>query len=204
MTNFYTFNGALNDAVTGYTATGYTYQYVSDRLGSTVNAVYLVNSYISLPDLVYFDGDFTISVWVYLLSYASWSRILDCYGASHGDNVIAAFTAGTTGLLDLTVTNYANGADINLYSSAVLPLNQWTHLAFTLEGLATTIYMSGVVTATGTVPVAPRSVSRPNCFIGRSYAGGDAMADAYVDEFRIFSTALSLNDINIVMNTYFF
>ena len=204
MTNFYTFNGALNDAVTGYTATGYTYQYVSDRLGSGVNAVYLVNSYINLPNLVYFNGDFTITVWVYLLSYASWSRILDCYGTSYGDNVIAVFTAGTTGVPDLTVTDYVNVVNVNLLSNTVLPLNQWKPLAFTLEGLATNIYMSGVVTATGTVPVAPRSVSRPNCFIGKSYSSGNALANAYVDEFRIFSTALSANDISIVMSTYYF
>ncbi|MCL4499793.1 MAG: prepilin-type N-terminal cleavage/methylation domain-containing protein, partial [Chloroflexi bacterium] len=54
-------------------------------------------SYVSLPSGAYFSGPFTITSWVYVRSYNSWSRLLDFGNGSASDNVLFAVSQGTSG-----------------------------------------------------------------------------------------------------------
>ncbi len=86
--NHWPFNNNLDDIIGGsHMINGINYVFSTDRLNTPYSAVYLNNGYIQLPDGIYFDGDFTISVWVKVRTHRYCSRIVDFGGTAHQDNV---------------------------------------------------------------------------------------------------------------------
>ena len=151
------------------------------------------DDYISLPAAVYFNGDFTIECWVYPKSFANWARIIDFGNGAGSNNVLLAYTYGTSGAPGF----YVEGNQFQ--ATQTLPLNQWSHIAATLSGTTATIYINGVAAGTSTFPV-PVNVTRNNCYIGKSN-WGDPYADAVFDELRIWNTARTPAEIQSSMNT---
>lgn len=75
-------------------------------LTNELNSYFIGNSYIwlnwgylSAPAGVYFSGDFSVSVWIYVINFSVWERIID-FGNGAGGNNVLIFT-GTD-----TVTGY--------------------------------------------------------------------------------------------------
>ena len=71
-----------------------------------------------------------------------------------------------------------------LTSPIAVPLNAWTHLAFTYDGTNGSIYINGNLAANGPM-FFQLGATRTNNFIGRRTAG-DSYANATIDEFRIW------------------
>jgi hypothetical protein len=44
--------------------------------------------YVTAPAGVYFDGDFSVSVWIKALSLASWQRVFDFGNGPASDNIL--------------------------------------------------------------------------------------------------------------------
>lgn len=152
-----------------------------------------VDDYVSAPAGVYFSGDFTIECWVYPKSFPNWARIIDFGNGAGSDNVLLAYTYGTSGAPGF----YVEGSQFQANQS--LPLNQWSHIAATLSGNTATIYINGTAAGTATFPT-PVNIIRNNCYIGKSN-WGDPNANAVFDELRIWNTALSPTQIQASMNT---
>ncbi len=51
--------------------------FVSDRYENSNSAIYFNNGYLNIPPGVYFSVDFTISVYIYLISFQNWSPIIN-------------------------------------------------------------------------------------------------------------------------------
>jgi sugar lactone lactonase YvrE len=155
------------------------------------------SEYVQLPNGVWFSNDFTVEGWVYCRSYNNWSRLFDFGNAGYLQEVYMALSGGTGGYPTMGI--FTNG-NYNLVSSVQqLPLNQWTHLATTLNGSTATIYINGNSVGSGQVLV-PGSFVRTNNYIGRSLFGGDAYANASFDEVRIWNVARSATQIQQTMN----
>jgi len=152
-----------------------------------------IDDYVTAPAGVYFTGDFTIECWVYPKSFPNWARVIDFGNGAGSDNVLLAYTYGTSGAPGF----YVEGSQFE--ASQTLPLNQWSHIAATLNGTIATIYINGVAAGTATFP-APVNIVRNNCYIGKSN-WGDPNADAIFDELRIWNTALTQAQIQASMNT---
>ena len=152
------------------------------------------DDYISLPAAVYFNGDFTIECWVYPRSFGNWARIIDFGNGAGSNNVLLAYTYGTSGAPGF----YVEGNQFQ--ATQTLPLNQWSHIAATLSGTTATIYINGVAAGTSTFS-APVNITRNNCYIGKSNWNGDAYADAVFDELRIWNTAKTPTEIQSSMST---
>jgi hypothetical protein len=152
-----------------------------------------VDDYISLPPAVYFNGDFTIECWVYPKSFPNWARIIDFGNGVGSDNILLAYTYGTSGAPGF----YVEGSQFQ--ATQTLPLNQWSHIAATLSGTTATIYINGVAAGTATFPT-PVNVTRTKCYIGKSN-WGDPYANAVFDELRIWNTAKTQAEIQSSMNT---
>lgn len=152
------------------------------------------DDYVSLPAGVYFNGDFTIECWVYPKSFANWARIIDFGNGTGSNNVLLAYTYGNSGAPGF----YVEGAQFQ--ATQTLPLNQWSHIAATLNGTTATIYINGVVAGTATFPK-PVNIIRNNCYIGKSNWNGDPYANAIYDELRIWNTAKTQAEIQSSMNT---
>jgi hypothetical protein len=165
--------------------------------GKSGNAVSLdgVNDYVALPaGLVDELADFTIAAWVYWEGGRNWTRIFD-------------FGSGTTHYMFLTpqasggglrfVVNLTNGWGDQSLNTAPLPSRQWVHVAVTLSGTTGTLYVNGSVAATNTAMThAPfRMRSTTQNWIGRSQYPADPYFNGKIDDFRIYSGALSAAEI---------
>ena len=139
------------------------YTWVNDRKGNASSAVYLNLQFFTLPSAIYFAGDFTITGWVNVQSYSSWSRMLDCNNQPPGttvnrNNVEIAVTAGTTGLPDQCITIPNSNTDNNIMSNTVIALGSWNFLAGTLSGTSGSLYMNNILVASVTQPIPAKQV----------------------------------------------
>ena len=64
-------------------------------LGNPLNAQFVNDSYLWLnwgyvtaPPGVYFNGDFSVSVWIRALNFANWQRVFDFGNGPASDNVM--------------------------------------------------------------------------------------------------------------------
>jgi uncharacterized protein len=150
--------------------------------------------YVSLPAGILASlTDVTIACWVNPAADTNWSRIFD-------------FGTGTTSYMFLTVnagqgprfsiTTGGSGGEQQVNYATALPLGAWTHVAVTLTGGTATLYVNGTAVASnGSVTLTPSSLgSTGNNWIGRSQFG-DPDLNAGVDEFQIYSRALSAAEV---------
>jgi hypothetical protein len=153
------------------------------------------SDYATLSSGVYFNGDFTIECWVYPTAYSRWSRVIDFGNGANNNNVLLTIANGNS----QRPVIYVAGSEITAQDP--IPLNQWTHIAATLNGTSGIIYINGVASASGSLPV-PANVVRNNSYIGRSNWGtGDADPSAIYDDLRIWSVARSASEIQSKMYT---
>ena len=145
------------------------------------------SQFIDVPDGTWFGDTFTVEGWVYLKSYANWSRLFDFGNGSGVDNVLGALSQASTGKPDFAIYQGGTGTKSELVSNQSIPLNTWTHLAFVRDaGGIGHIYLNGVETANGAM-IAPLNLTRTNNYFGRSNWGGDAYADGAFADLRIWS-----------------
>ncbi len=156
------------------------------------------SGYAQATNGVWFNGNFTVEGWVYARSYNNWSRLIDFANGPNTYNVFLALSGGTGGFPVFGVYTNNNGLP-NFTANTQLPLNQWAHLAATLNGTTGTIYINGVNVGSGTLNLPP-NVVRTNNYIGRSNYGVDAYANALFDEVRIWNVARNTNQIQAFMH----
>src|SRR3974390_1110584 len=99
--------------------------------GSAVN-LDGATGYIQVTNGVWFSGNFTVEGWVFVRSYNNWSRLFDFGNSGYLQEVYLALSENTGGFPKMGV--FTNGNYNLVGSSQQLPLNQWTHLAATLNG----------------------------------------------------------------------
>ena len=83
---------------------------------------------------------------------------------------------------------------VSLDSVGVLPLQRWTHIAFTVEGKDIQLFLNGVPDAE------ERSPSKFGVLTGPLYIGGDPWQHGlkgFVDDFQYFDKVLLLPTIQV-------
>jgi hypothetical protein len=147
-----------------------------------------VDDYVDVPDATWFSGDLTVEAWVYPRAQNRWPRVIDFGNGETQNNVVLTTSADGQGLASFVVFD-AQGRSSGLQSPAPLPLNQWSHLAVTLQGTNATMFLNGVPWATGASFVPP-NIRRTNNFIGRSNWSGDSYENGLINDVRIWNRAL--------------
>src|SRR5262245_58816749 len=135
------------------------------------------------------NSPLTVEAWVYVRAYSEWARLMDFGNGAGFNNIVCALSMGASGQPALYFFNESAVIIGSVTSPTALPLNTWTHLAFTHDGTNGSIFINGNPVTSGPMPVPP-SATRTNNFIGRSNFG-DTYANAIIDEFRIWSVARS-------------
>ena len=146
--------------------------------------------YVNLPaGIVSGLNDFTVSAWVNPAANTTWSRIFD-FGTGTTANMFLTVSAGAAPRF--AITTGGSGGEQQLNATAPLQLNRWTHVAVTLAGNSGTLYIDGVPVATNpNITLRPSGLGTTNQnWIGRSQYG-DPSLNATVDDFQIYSRALS-------------
>ena len=178
--------------------------------GKINNAVSLsgTTNYATLPSGVVAGlGDCTLSAWVKVNAFATFSRIFDFgtgttnymfltpqYTSTAPDAAKLRFAIRTPG-----VTEDPSGSALNqINSSVALSAGTWTHVAVTLSGTTGQIYVNGTLagtTTTMTLKPSDLGVTTIN-YLGRSQFSADPYLNGAVDEFQIYGRALSASEIS--------
>ena len=155
------------------------------------NAVSLdgTDQYVSVPSAAgsAVNSPLTIEAWVYVRATTNRSRLMDFSSGSAVNDITCVLSSGTSGQPAFYFFNGSSAIIGSLTSPSALPLNAWTHLAFTYDGTNGSIFINGILATNGPMTVPP-SATRTSNFIGHSNQG-NPNANAILDEFRIWSVA---------------
>jgi hypothetical protein len=162
--------------------------------GKIGNALSLCGNdeYVNLPSgIVQSLSDFTISAWVNPSADTAWSRVFD-FGTGTGDYMFLTLNAGG-GPIRFAITTTGPGGEQQINGTAELPLNTLSHVAVTLSGTTGTLYVNGAVVGTNPdLTLTPADLGNTTQdWIGRSQYPGDPYLAATVDDFQIYSSALT-------------
>jgi alpha-D-xyloside xylohydrolase len=171
--------------------------------GKGGNAVSLngTNQYVSLPTgAVASLNNFTISAWVNPSTVSTWSRVFD-FGTGTTNYMFLTPKCGGTGVVRFAITNSGGSGEQQINGQAALPAGAWTHVAVTLAGNVGILYVNGVeVGRNSAMTLQPFSLgSTTQNWIGRSQFS-DPYLSGLVDDFRIYSGALSAGDVQALAN----
>lgn len=172
-----------------------------NRFNQTNSSIYLNNGYYSIPPGIYFnDGDFTILAWINVVNFARSSRLVEFSNGQYNNNIIFAFTDGSSGMPAVQLYR-GNSRQNFLDSSLALTQNNWYHVGTVLSGTNLYVYVNGVLQGSLSNSLIPLNVMRSSCSIGRSsWYPQDSDANAYVDQLKIYNRALSQNEIQFDMS----
>ena len=165
--------------------------------GGNVTLSSASQNYVSLPaGIVSSLSNFTVMAWVKLNSTANWSRILD-FGNDTTSYLFLTPQNGNTGTLRFGITTNGSGSgQQQINCGSTLSIGAWYQVAATLSGNTGILYLNGVAVGTNSgMTLKPLNLgSTGNNYLGKSeYA--DPYLDGSLDEFRIYSAALSPAEI---------
>ena len=181
--------------------------FTQDRFNNRNGAIYMNPGYYILPPGIYFNNRFSFLVWAKAFKLVLWSRFIDCGNGPKSDNIAIILSRNNT-FDRIPCVQIYRGAVAQPIVTAVnkLPLNTWFHFAVVYDGQNLMIYVNGNLEANSTSS-APLAVNRTNCYIGRSNwhdSVGNSDAYACYDDIMIYNRALSTNEVQNCMNTFFY
>jgi glucuronoarabinoxylan endo-1,4-beta-xylanase len=140
--------------------------------------------------------NFTIETWVKLNSTANWTRIFD-FGDDPTSYLFLTPQNGSTGRVRFAITTSGAGGEQQVTGASALSVGVWQHLAITRNGNLGILYLNGVPVGTNSAMTLNPSSLGPtaNNYIGKSQYAADPLFDGVMDEFRIYSRALSADQI---------
>lgn len=163
--------------------------FVEDRFGNANASVYLNKGYAKMPVGEYMVGDFTLSVWVKIIEWTKYSRLLWLSGAPNGGVFFSVCYASTDQKMP-----YFYHQRGNQVATDELPLGEWAHLVFTMEVDQLRIYIDGQQTYSGeATPI--DSHQHPIVTFGAATPHYSASPNAYFDDLMIFNRSLSADEV---------
>ncbi len=182
------FASSVDDTVVATPGSGVTL--VPGKLGNAI-ALNGVDDYLSLPDGIVSElADFSITSWVYIDSTADMARLFDFgFGTQR---YMALVPRTRDNKMCFFITKISHYADQTICGAAV-PVGEWAHVAITLSGTTGILYLNGSeVGRNENMVLAPFRLgeSRQN-WLGDSQYSADALLHGKIDDFRIYSGALT-------------
>jgi len=152
------------------------------------------NAVVNVPSSVALEvtTGVTLEAWVYPTSFNADYQSIIAKPIDSTFNGISYVLQGAS--RPTSVPSFATSVSPgNLLGAAPLPLNTWSHLAGTYDGVTARLYINGVQVnsqaQSGSIATSPEMLR-----IGLSWAG-------MIDELRIYNRALSASDVQRDMNT---
>jgi fibronectin type 3 domain-containing protein len=166
--------------------------------GKSGNAVSLngTNQYVSLPaGVVSSANTATVAAWVYLDAASNWMRIFD-FGSGTSTYMFISPENGANGKIRFAI-KVNNSSEQIIDGQSTLPTGGWHHVAVTLNGATGILYVDGSQVGSNTaMTLKPSDMgSTTQNWIGRSQFANDPYLNGLVDDFRIYTRALSASEI---------
>ncbi|MCL6605569.1 MAG: Ig-like domain-containing protein [Paenibacillus sp.] len=161
--------------------------------GKSNNAIRLSgqDGYVKLPEgLLSRVDEITVSAWVKANSIGTYARIFD-FGTGSNSYMFLSPKAGSITRFAITTGGNAAGQEQTIDAPA-LSTGDWKHIAVTLSGSTGILYIDGIEAGrNNNMTLNPSDLGKTkNNFIGKSQFS-DPYFDGLVDDFRIYSKALS-------------
>ena len=181
---------------------GYNVEFVKDRFGNPNSAIRISWGFYKIPPGVYFNGDFTIAVWIKLNFFSPYRNRILFFGKLYGGVVDNRNVLFNDHYLELIVENNKIGigysydsinsfsGQTSLLSSSSLTLGEWTFIVATLSGTTASLYINGIQSTqcvNNNFFYIPFKKYRETNYIGP--------AIQYLDDLRIYDRALSQFEI---------
>ena len=157
------------------------------------------NSYVALPGTAAFCGlstQITVSAWIYPRSQST-----ECAPIvkTSGDDDTCGFSLEYTGATNVLFWLYTGeGTDWIASPSATIPTGQWTHVVATFNGTTIRLYTNGISVGTPTAFTGSVTVCASEMAIGHDLHNYDRYYKGWIDDVRIYSTALSTGEVAAV------
>jgi hypothetical protein len=192
-------NGRNATLVTGTGGSG-GYTFAKGKVNNALNLVKANQGYASIATSGLSGAtEMTIATWVYLNTSTNWQRIWDFGTSSTSAYMFVATTNNQSNVVRFTVSLSGNttGAEQTVDGKAPLPTGTWTHVAVVLGSAGAVLYVDGAQVGTNpAVTLRPNDLGNtPNNYIGKSQFPADPYLDGNIDEFRVYSRALSAAEI---------
>ena len=113
----------------------------SDRFNNPNSALDFQSGYNTLPGGVYFNGDFTVTVWIYYNQNPSWATILE-FSNSKIDVVSLQASYASNGSPGMALI-VGSGSSTDTSFTSALQTGRWYHVAFEVCGTTGKIFVDG-------------------------------------------------------------
>ncbi len=164
----------------------------------TNNSALVLNGsgYVALPTNAYFDGDFTLEMWLKPYNTGSSADIdIVQFSSTNVDVVRVQLMAGALEPA-LAVAN-SNYWTVLTSTNSPLSTGQWSHVALVLDGTQALVYINGTLTDRGSGILSPVDAVRTDCKIG---VGLTSPYNGAICEFRVWGDARTSAEISSNMN----
>ncbi len=198
--NYWSFNGHTNDEVGNahlFNLTNATF--TQDRFGRANSAISFSNGYAQVPSGVYFTREFTIMAWIKPREATYWPRILDFGVGMRKDNILLTYSSYSRLIPQLAIVVNSD-VDLSMGFNTSIKLNEWVHIAVSKSSTEFRAYLNGTLVNNSPSVRSASNVTRTSNYIGKSNWDVDSLANADMDDIKIFNTAL--NDHQIKLQSY--
>ena len=195
--NFWPFNNNYNDIIGEANLFGGSLvSLANDRFGRNSSAIDLNSGYIQAPSGVYFDGDFTVTFWMFVREQLDYGKVIDFGNGAGIDNVLIEFKDDLLG-----VETYDSNEMAQIWANQYF-LNVWYFISIVLKGTTLSFYYNGTLVRSASAYV-PNNIMRTKNYVGKSNWNGDPNANAVYDDLKFFNRALNQIEISIEMDSDF-
>lgn len=148
-----------------------------------------VNDYIvanSVSTALANESEMTLEAWIYPQSHERQDFVLTFYSVGYQNRILFGLKYGIL----VAVSNYGSG-DVNFYGTTTLPLNQWSHIAMTVDVSGfLNIYLNGATEYSGDNFLAMPEIGGYFC-IGQDFDWPNTTDHFHglIDEVRVWNIA---------------
>ena len=203
--NFWPIDDNLIDVVAGanMTQTGNA-NFANDRFQNVASAISFNGGSYSVPPGIYFNYDFSITLWGnldinasdYLTPILSFTNWADNTAGNWQDGIALQFY--TVQFPIFLIFNATNG--VYSLSNKAFNRNTWTHFALTLNGNTGSIYIDGILASSRNLYVPNNVVRNINNFGSHPSCPS---AYAKIDFVKFYNRSLSSTEIQTELNQIF-
>ena len=201
------YNDNIEYDVSGYNYNGTkvgTLDYSSDtpRYSVCTHFTAANSQYITLPAMILDMTKFSVAAWFKADTAQFWSRILDMGEKTEGKGYALMLTLGQDGTTFRLAGRGSSGTTFPDTTIQSINLGQWYHIVVTIEDKTCKSYVNGELVKTFTMNQTFSTATPMNLnYIGKSNFSQDRYYDGNISDVRIYTTALSADQVARLYNT---